>query len=91
MSILSDIYNALDQGGKFFISLPSDSSKSNWTMMKNHEMLDDGTCIPLTGPESGLPHSFFSEEDINRSFGGYSKCEKIVDAKDGRWIIMGRK
>ena len=73
------------------MSLPSDNSKKNWAMMAEHDTLEDGTCIPLIGPEKGLPHSFYTEEEVESIFSIYSTHNKSMQEKDGRWIITGRK
>lgn len=59
-------------------------------MMAEHETLEDGTCIPLIGPEKGLPHSFYSKEEIDKIFSIYSRIESDLDER-GRWIITGEK
>lgn len=48
--------------------------------MSAHDELEDGTCIPLIGPEKGLPHSFFTEDEINNCFNVYS------DYKYNMWM-----
>lgn len=90
IKLLDDIYQALLPNGKFFISLPCDDCKTNWVMMAEHETLDDGTCIPLTGPEKGLPHSFYSKDEIDQLFSRYTGLKVILDER-GRWIVFGEK
>jgi SAM-dependent methyltransferase len=88
LNLLNDIHQALLPNGKFFISLPCNDCKKNWAMMAEHETLDDGTCIPLTGPEKGLPHSFFTSDEIDRIFSRYKGLKVVLD-EQGRWIIAG--
>ncbi len=90
IALLDRIYDSLMINGKIFISLPNDDCKKNWAMMAEHETLDDGTCIPVTGPEKGLPHSFYSREEIDALFSRYSNLEVYIDER-GRWIITGEK
>ena len=90
VALLNRIYEGLIPQGKFFISLPNDDCVQNWAMMAEHETLDDGTCIPLIGPEKGLPHSFYSREEIDQLFAGYSNLEITLDEQD-RWLITGAK
>lgn len=90
IKLLDNIYHALLPHGKVFISLPCDDCKKNWVMMSQHETLDDGTCIPLTGPEKGLPHSFYSNDEIHQLFSRYAVLKVVLD-EQGRWIISGEK
>ena len=89
-ALLDKIYDALITRGKIFISVPSDDCIKNWAMMAEHETLEDGTCIPLNGPEKGLPHSFYSKKEVDMLFSRYSNLEIIIDER-GRWIISGEK
>lgn len=89
-ALLDKIYDALITRGKIFISVPSDDCIKNWAMMAEHETLEDGTCIPLNGPEKGLPHSFYSKKEVDMLFSRYSNLEIIID-EHGRWIISGEK
>lgn len=91
ITLLSQIYRALVPGGKIFISLPSNEGKKHWIMMSEHEALDDGTCIPLTGPEKGLPHSFFSRLEIEQLFADYCNLSITFNECDSRWLITGHK
>lgn len=90
-SLLERIYGLLVENGKIFISLPSDDSKMNWPTMAGHETLPDGTCIPVQGPEKGLPHSFFSEPEIDALFRSRYSNLTIKSDDHGRWIITGQK
>lgn len=90
LGLLDKIYNALVVKGKIFISLPSDDCIRKWAMMSKHEKLEDGTYIPLIGPEKGLPHSFYSKQEVDRIFSRYSKLDVTLDER-GRWIITGEK
>ena len=91
ISLLKKIHRLLVPKGKIFISVPSKDSKKDWPTMAGHETLPDGTCIPVQGPEKGLPHSFFSKPELDALFRGkYSHL--IIRLDDhGRWIITGQK
>jgi len=90
-SFVEKIYGLLVGNGKIFISLPSDDSKIRWATMAGHETLPDGTCIPVQGPERGLPHSFFSSTEIDALFKGKYGNLNIKLDEHGRWIITGQK
>jgi len=92
ISLLVKIHDTLLTGGSIFLSLPNEDCKRNWPTMAGHETLTDGTCIPVQGPEKGLPHSFFSSQEIKELFtDSYSDLSMKIDDRDGRWIITGQK
>ncbi|MDD3118067.1 MAG: class I SAM-dependent methyltransferase [Victivallales bacterium] len=90
-ALLTQILAALVPGGKIFVSLPDAASMQHWSMMAEHEMLEDGTCLPVTGPEKGLPHSFYSREEIETLFAGYDELQLILNERETRWLITGTK
>ncbi|MGC1378732.1 MAG: class I SAM-dependent methyltransferase [Anaerolineales bacterium] len=91
VSLVEKIHSLLVVNGRIFLSLPNDDCKTNWAMMDGHETLPDGTCIPMQGPEKGLPHSFFSRQEIDTLFRRkYGDLAIKLDDR-GRWIITGQK
>lgn len=90
-SLLQKIHDSLAANGKVFLSLPTDDSMKNWTMMAEHETLPDGTRIPLIGPEKGLPHSAFSKNEVQDLFRSRYANLAISTDDRGRWIITGTK
>ncbi len=91
LALLAQVYRALLPAGHVFISLPGSEGRQHWIMMGEHEELEDGTCIPLAGPEKGLPHSFFSRAEIEQLFAAYHDPALSFDESDCRWIITARK
>lgn len=88
---IRQIYPALLPGGHFFVTLPDNEGSNHWTMMANHEEIEPGTRIPLSGPEKGLPHSSFTKEEIKEMFFDFTKIDMQLLADRGRWIITGVK
>jgi SAM-dependent methyltransferase len=91
ISLVAQISSTLLAGGNIFLSLPGEDSKRNWPTMAGHETLDDGTCIPVHGPEKGLPHSFFSSQEIKQLLTDQYDNLSINIDDHGRWIITGQK
>ena len=91
LSLVGKIHGLLVVKGNLFLSLPSDDCKKNWPTMAGHETLPDGTCIPLQGPEKGLPHSFFSRQEIDELFTGKYGDLSIKLDDSGRWINTDKK
>lgn len=88
---IGKIYNVLLPGGRFFVTLPDNEGSSHWTMMTDHQEIEPGTRIPLSGPERGLPHSSFTKEEIRAMFSSFSRLDMKLLADRGRWILTGEK
>jgi hypothetical protein len=44
----------------------------------------------LTGPEKGLPHSFYTKEEIQKLFSKFKDLQLDLDSH-GRWIAQAKK
>ena len=88
--LIEKIYNSLTPGGQIFITLPNIAALNKWETFRNHEDLAPGTYAPLSGPEKGLAHSFFAEEEIKDIFSRFGDLKIKLD-ETGRWVITGRK
>jgi len=91
VSLIEKLHDILLVNGNVFLSVPGEECKRNWAMMAGHETLPDGTCVPIQGPEKGLPHSFFSRHEIEELFTGKYVDLSIKLDDIGRWIITGQK
>lgn len=89
-NLINQIYEALLINGKIFITLPDLESSKAWETFKNNEDLGEGTFAPLSGPEQGLPHSFFTKEEVEKLFLRFNNVEMSLDSH-GRWIIRADK
>lgn len=91
IALVGKIHSLLTADGRIFVSLPNVEAKTKWATMEEHEVLPDGTCLPTRGPEKGLPHAFFSAEEIEALFAPrYRDLAVKLDGR-GRWIITGQK
>lgn len=93
---IDKIYSALLPGGKIFITLPEIKNVDTWNTFRdgNAEDLGNGTFAPKTGPEKGLPHSFFTEQEIKDMFGKFKNLKmQVREGKfvHGDWVIEGKK
>ena len=88
---IMNAHSALLSGGKFFITLPDNDGSARWAMMSDYEEIEPGTRMPLAGPEKGLPHSSFNEDEIKEIFASFSSFKMFLLAHRGRWIISGVK
>ncbi len=89
--VIQEIYQALIPGGYFFITLPDNDGSAHWTNMVKHREIESGVRVPLQGPEAGLPHSSFTQEEIKNIFSDFAEVNMYLLADRGRWIISGFK
>lgn len=89
-ALIYEIYNSLLPGGFVFITLPDISDIKSWDTFKNNEKLAEGTFSPLSGPETGLAHSFFNKEEIENMFSQFSSLK--LDLNDRvNWVAIAKK
>jgi SAM-dependent methyltransferase len=88
--LVNQIYNSLATDGIIFITLPDIKFNKKSNTFKNDKEIAPGTYSPLSGPEKGLPHSFFSKQEIDSLFSSFGEIEINID-KIGRWFIIGTK
>jgi len=88
--LIIQIWNNLSTDGKIFITLPDIECNKKWNTFKDDKEVAPGTYSPLSGPEKGLPHSFFSEEEIKTLFKNFKDLKLEID-EIGRWFITAVK
>lgn len=89
-ALVDKIHSALLPDGKVFITLPDFESNKHWNTFKDNKELAPGTYAPLSGPEKGLAHSFYTEEEIKSLFSKFTNVLMELD-EIGRWIITAKK
>src|SRR3989339_586653 len=88
--LIDKVYEALVPGGKTFITFPDLASSKYWNTFKTNKNLGNGTFAPLSGPEKGLPHSFFTKKEIAKMFAKFRMVKMRLD-KRGRWVVRAVK
>jgi len=88
--LITQIHSSLTKGGKVFISLPDYESSKKWDTFQNHKNLGSKTFAPMSGPEKGLPHSFYTKAEAQKLFAKF-RIVKISLDSIGRWIIQAKK
>lgn len=91
VNAIKNIYQSLKTSGYCFITLPDNEGSAHWVSMVEHQEIESGTRIPLTGPEKGLPHSSFTEKELGNMFIDFSKVTTKLLPDRGRWIIIAQK
>jgi hypothetical protein len=89
-NLINKINSALVVGGKMFITIPDFESSKKWNTFKNHKDLGGGTFAPLSGPEKGLPHSFYTKAEVRKLFAKFSDAKIRLDDR-GRWVAQASK
>jgi len=89
-NLINKIHSALVVGGKTFITIPDFESSKKWNTFKNNKDLGDNTYAPLSGPEKGLPHSFFTKAEVQKLFAEFSDVKIRLD-NIGRWVAQASK
>ncbi len=83
---ISEIERVLKKGGMIFITFPRLESRSGldkWELME----IEKNTYIPQAGQEKGLPHHFFTIEEIHDLFRSFDLLEIYDDRKRHRAIL----
>lgn len=89
-NLINRIYEVIVENGRIFITVSDFESTKKWNTFKNHEEISKGTFIPLSGPEKGLPHSFYTKEESQKLFSKFRDLKLNID-KIGRWVIQATK
>ncbi len=87
---VNEIERVLRKEGIIFITFPrkSDGSgREDWKLMK----IEKNTYIPQAGQEKGLPHHFFTLEEIHDVFSSFNLLEIYNDRKRHRAILGIKK
>ena len=89
-NLISRIYETIVENGRVFITVPDFESSKKWNTFKDHEEVAEGTFAPLSGPEKGLPHSFFTKEEAQKLFSKFKDLQLDLDSH-GRWVAQASK
>ncbi|MFX1553996.1 MAG: class I SAM-dependent methyltransferase [Promethearchaeota archaeon] len=87
---IKEIYIILKSKGIIYITFPrlgGGAKIDNWELKK----IEKGTYIPQAGPEKGLPHHFFTLEEINDLFSSFNLLEIYEDPTNHRAILGVKK
>jgi cyclopropane fatty-acyl-phospholipid synthase-like methyltransferase len=73
--IVDEISRVLKKGGFLFVTVPKLMNQG-----ETFEQLEPNTFVPLDGPEKGLPHHYFTPDELREVFGGYDVIDIHLDA-----------
>jgi len=88
LTTVQEIERVLKIGGYLFITVPilgpkPENPEDDWHL----QQVEDGTFIPQSGPESGIPHHYFTEEELHEVFRKFKILEMYMDDTDHRCIL----
>jgi ubiquinone/menaquinone biosynthesis C-methylase UbiE len=72
--IVQEVSRVLKSGGFLFVTVPKLRNQA-----ETFEQLEPNTFIPLDGPEKGLPHYYFTPEELREVFGDYEIADIHLD------------
>ena len=85
---VSEIERVLKPDGLLFVTFPilhpvPVEKERNWELVK----IEEGTYIPQKGWERGIPHHYFTLEEIPDVFGSFEILEIFLDDTDHRCVL----
>ena len=86
---ISEIGRILRKGGIIFITFPK--LGGTWRETSDLKEIEKGTFIPQKGKEKGLPHHFFTIEEIHEVFYSFNILEIYDDRKHHRAVLGVKK
>jgi SAM-dependent methyltransferase len=86
-----EIERVLKPGGILFVTVPvlhpgPVEEEKDWELVE----IEEGTYVPQRGPESGIPHHYFTLEEIPLVFHAFDVLDIFLDDKDHRCILARR-
>jgi SAM-dependent methyltransferase len=91
LTTIREVVRVLKIGGYIFITVPilgpkPENPDDDWKL----QQVEDGTFIPQSGPESGIPHHYFTEEELHDVFRNFKILEMYMDDTDHRCVLATR-
>ncbi len=77
ISIVAEITRVLKQDGFVFVTVPRLQNQA-----ETFQEIEPGTFVPMDGPEKGLPHHYFTPEELREIFFEYSITDIHVDSSE---------
>ena len=92
LSTVKEIERVLKIGGYLFITVPilgpkPENPEDDWYL----QQVEDGTFIPQSGPESGIPHHYFTEDELHEVFRNFKILEMYLDDANHRCVLATKE
>jgi len=72
--VIQEIKRVLKRRGFLFVTVPKLKNQA-----ETFEQVEPNTFVPLDGPEKGLPHHYFTPEELREVFGGFDISDIHLD------------
>lgn len=76
-SVVAEVHRVLKPGGFLFVTVPSLRNQGD-----TFREIEPNTLVPLDGPEKGLPHHYFTPEELRDVFGAFEMENIHLDQSD---------
>jgi len=88
LKTVGEIERILRKGGMLFISVPILSEgpplpQDDWGLKE----IEPGTYLPQKGPESGIPHHYFTVDELYQVFSNFDILDMFLDESNHRCMI----
>lgn len=83
---IQEISRVLISGGIAFVTVSGQKDGEF-----EHEEIEPGTFVPITGPEKGLPHHIFSQEELQMEFRDFQVKEISLRAEGKVLAVLVQK
>ena len=92
LNTVKEIERVLCKDGLLFVSVPvltvgPMKEEDDWDL----EKVEEGTFIPRKGPESGILHHYFTEDEVSQIFHSFTLLEHFIDSNRHRCILAIKK
>ena len=82
----------LNVAQSFSIELKTKEEMLTWIRDNTDlEEVEDSTYIPRAGPESGIPHHYFTESELRKTFNSFEILDLYIDATGHRCLLGEQK
>jgi SAM-dependent methyltransferase len=83
--LVTEVARVLTPQGYVFVTVPAFRNQAS-----SFEEIEPGTFIPLDGPEKGLPHHFFTADELRTLFDRF-EVEDVHDDSRGHFCLSARR
>lgn len=80
-ALVAEVARVVKPGGLVFVTVPSQRNQG-----KRFEQIAPGTLVPLDGREAGLPHHYFTPDELRAAFSAFDVTDQHMD-KDHHYCL----
>lgn len=84
--VVQEITRVLKRGGFLFVTVPTLKNQA-----QTFEQIEPNTFVPLDGPEKGLPHHYFTPEELHTVFDAFDIVDMHLDTFDHNCVSATKR